>query len=134
MDPVLAERYLRHTTIGDPTGEAVAEDLASLVPEEAESVLARALQNPLELPAGAPMSLRRLMAETLVVPDWFDNEMSSVASRAFLRNSSLVLAALVAGSIVEGFATLISKSFRIRARITSMGVRRLKQNGLHLVE
>ncbi|MCY4097386.1 MAG: oxygenase MpaB family protein [Rhodospirillales bacterium] len=134
MDPVLAERYLDHATIGDPTGEAVAEDLASLAPQEAVSILARALQNPRELPAEAPVSLRHLMAESLVVPDWFDNEMCSVASRAFLRNSSLVLAALVAGSIVEGFATLISKSFRIRGRITSMGVRRLKQNGLHLVE
>ena len=38
------------------------------------------------------------------------------------------------GSIVEGFATLISKSFRIRGRIMSMGVRRLKANGMQLVE
>ena len=134
MDPVLTERYVRHTTIGDPAGEAVAEDLASLAPEEVDPILARAFLNPRELPAGAPESLRRLMAESLVVPDWFDSEMSQIAARAFLRNSHLVLAALVAGSIVEGFGTLISKSFRIRGRVTSMGVRRLKQNGLHLVE
>lgn len=41
---------------------------------------------------------------------------------------------LVRGSIVEGFSTLISKSFRIRGRVTNSGVRRLKQNGMQLVE
>lgn len=134
IDPALAEAYVRHTAIGDPTGEAAAADLSLLAPQEVDSLLARTLQSPDEVPVEAPESLKRLMAESLIVPDWFDSEMSRIASRAFLRNSHLVLAALVAGSIVEGFSTLISKSFRIRGRVTSMGVRRLKQNGLHLIE
>jgi len=40
----------------------------------------------------------------------------------------------VGGAIVEGFSTLISKSFRIRGRIIENGVRRLKQNTLQLTE
>ena len=35
---------------------------------------------------------------------------------------------------MEGFSTLISKSFRIRGRITQNGVHRLRQNLLHLAE
>ena len=132
--PELAAAYIRHTTIGDPLADAVAEDLASLPPSQVHPLLADALQNPEELPSEAPESLRRFIAEALDVPDWFDEKTAMAASRAFLRNSDTVLAALVGGSIVEGFATLISKSFRIRGRVTQSGVRRLKQNGLQLVE
>ena len=83
---------------------------------------------------GAPDSLREFVDEANDVPDWYDRRRAMAASRAFLRNSDIVLAALVGGSIVEGFSTLISKSFRIRGRVTESGVRRLKQNGLQLVE
>ena len=134
FDPVLAETYVRHTVVGDPVGDAAAADLYALKPAEVHPLLARTLQDPEAMPPEAPESLKRMMAESLEVPDWFDSEMSRIASRAFLRNSPLVLAALVGGSIVEGFSTLISKSFRIRGRVAEMGVRRLKQNGLHLVE
>ncbi len=134
MDPGLAEVYIRHTHIGDPLADAVADDLVSLPSHEVHALLAKVLQDPENLPAEAPDSLRRFMAEALEVPDWFDENVALVASRAFLRNSDLVLAGLVGGSIVEGFATLISKSFRIRGRVTASGVRRLKQNGLQLIE
>lgn len=97
-------------------------------------MLAKALGDPRDLPAEAPDSLRRFMAAAADVPDWFDEEIAMVASRAFLRNWDIVLSALVGGSIVEGFSTLISKSFRIRGRVLNSGVRRLKQNGLQLVE
>ena len=134
MEPALAEAYIRHTHIGDPLADAVAEDLVSLPSNQVHALLARVLQDPEKLPADAPESLRHFMASVHVVPDWFDEEIARVASRAFLRNSDLVLAALVGGSIVEGFATLISKSFRIRGRVMASGVRRLKQNGLQLIE
>ena len=44
------------------------------------------------------------------------------------------LGGLVAAAIIEGFSTLISKSFRIRSRIAENGVHRLKQNLLQLLE
>ena len=133
-DPGLAEAYIRHTHVGDPLADAVAADLQRLPSQRIHSLLAGALEHPHDLPPDAPESLRRFMAEALAVPDWFDEEAARAASRAFLRNSDLVLASLVGGSIVEGFATLISKSFSIRGRITGNGVRRLKQNGLQLIE
>lgn len=133
-DPEFAEAYIRHTNIGDPLADPVAEDLVEWPSGEVHALLARVLQNPDDLPEETPESLRHFIAEVNRVPDWFDEDIARVASRAFLRNSDLVLAALVGGSIVEGFATLISKSFRIRGRVTASGVRRLKQNGLQLIE
>ena len=132
--PELADAYIRHTTEGDPLADAVAEDLAALAPDEVHAMLAGALEGHGAPPSGAPESLREFLAEADNVPDWYDRRLARAASRAFLRNSDIVLSALVGGSIVEGFATLISKSFRIRGRIMSMGVRRLKANGMQLVE
>ena len=133
-DPEFAEAYIRHTNIGDPLADPVAEDLVEWPSSETHSLLARVLQSPYDLPEETPESLRHFIAEVSKVPDWFDEDIARVASRAFLRNSDLVLAGLVGGSIVEGFSTLISKSFRIRGRVTASGVRRLKQNGLQLIE
>ena len=133
-DPELAEAYIRHTTVGDPLADALIEDLSSLAPGEVHSLLTRALESSGAAGSGMPESLREFVARANAVPDWFDPGIARMASRAFLRNSDVVLAALVGGSIVEGFSTLISKSFRIRGRVTSSGVRRLKQNGMQLVE
>ena len=133
-DAELAEAYIRHTMIGDPLADAVVRDLSALDPEEMHRTLAQALDNPHAPQTGAPDSLIEFVEHATTVPDWFDPDVARRASRAFLRNSDIVLAALVGGSIVEGFSTLISKSFRIRGRVTDSGVRRLKQNGMQLVE
>lgn len=132
-DAALADAYVRHTVVGDPLGEEVAADLFELRPAEVNALLTKVMRDRSHWASG-PASLRRLMEESSEVPAWYDEGRAAAASNAFLRNSDLVLAALVAGSIVEGFGTLISKSFRIRGRVLDMGVRRLKQNGLHLVE
>ncbi|MYH48497.1 MAG: DUF2236 domain-containing protein, partial [Gammaproteobacteria bacterium] len=116
-DPELAEAYIRHTTVGDPLADAVIGDLGSLTPEEIHETLAAALEGPATPRAGIPESLLEFIAQASQVPDWFDRRRARVASQAFLRNSDIVLAGLVGGSIVEGFSTLISKSFRIRGRL-----------------
>lgn len=133
-DPELAEAYVRHTMVGDPLADAVVRDLSALEPGELHRTLAQALDNPDAPQPDAPDSLIEFVEHSTTVPDWFDADVARMASRAFLRNSDIVLAALVDGSIVEGFSTLISKSFRIRGRVTNSGVRRLKQNGMQLVE
>ena len=133
-NPELAEAYIRHTNIGDPLADPVAAELATLSSRRVHALLARVLQDPYDLPPETPETLRQFMNEVRQIPDWFDEDAARIASRAFLRNSDLVLAGLVGGSIVEGFATLISKSFRIRGRVLTSGVRRLKQNGLQLIE
>ena len=134
QDPEFAKVYIRHTTTADPVADAVAEDLAALAPDEVHAMLAGALDGPGAPISGVPESLREFRSEADNVPGWYDRGLARAASRAFLRNSDIVLSALVGGSIVEGFATLISKSFRIRGRVMTLGVRRLKANGMQLVE
>ena len=134
MYPELADAYMRHTTIGDPLADAVVEDLVKFAPDEVHAMIAKAMDDPSAALPGVPESLRAFIDWANDVPDWYDRKRAMTASRAFLRNSDIVLAALVGGSIVEGFSTLISKSFRIRGRVTTSGVRRLKQNGMQLVE
>ena len=97
-------------------------------------VIAKAIRPHGEPLADTPERLRELLVGASIKPDWFDPELAMAASRGFLRNSDLVMAALVCGAIIEGFSTLISKSFRIRGLVMQNGVRRLKQNMLQLLE
>ena len=134
-DPEFAETYIRHTTVGDPAADAVVEELeATGQSERWHRIIGAALQSHEDLPENTPESLRRLVTEANRTPDWYDPDLAMLATRAFIRNAEVVLAALSTGAIVEGFASLISKSFRIRGRIMLNGVRRLKQNLLQLVE
>ena len=135
LDPDLAERYIRYTTQGDPLADRAVEQLAAIVePRHVHGTIARTVDRYHDPPKDTPEALRELIESSAVVPDWFDSEFAMKATRAFLRNSDMVLGALVGGAIVEGFSTLISKSFRIRSRIILNGVRRLKQNTLQLTE
>ena len=134
-DPLLAETYIRHTTIGDPLADKVVDELAANVDaERVHRVIGRAMERYDRLPDGTPASLRELISSVSVVPEWFDRDLAMDGTKAFFRDAESVLAALAIASIVEGFSTLISKSFRIRSRIVTNGVRRLKQNMLQLVE
>ena len=135
VDPEFADRYVRHTLIGDPVADEVVAELAeTCTPAEIHGVIAGALHNHLHPPENVPEPLRELIRELADEAEWFDRDLAQAATRGFLRNSDLVLGALVGGAIIEGFSTLISKSFRIRGRIVNNGVRRLKQNLLQLVE
>ena len=135
VDARLADDFIRHTTLGDPLADRVVEDLAAAFsPGEVHPLIASALRDPPQLPDGLPDSLRELVNEVSVIPDWYDPKLAQAATRGFIRNSSIIPAALAGAAIVEGFSTLISKSFRIRGRITQNGVRRLRQNLLHLAD
>ena len=134
IDPDLAARYIAHMHIGDPLADAATKDLAALGPEEARRFLQGAIEQEDEILRRAPRSLQALMHEVTTVPAWYDRAAAQRGCRAFLRNSDHVLAAFVAGAIVEGFATMISKSFAITGRLIDDGVRRLKQNIRHLLD
>ena len=134
-DPEMAERYIRYSTQGDPLADQAVEQLSKVVaPREVHSTIARTVDRHFDPPRNTPEALRELIASAAVVPDWFDPGIALKGTKAFLRNSDMVLGGLVGGAIVEGFSTLISKSFRIRSRIMLNGVRRLKQNTLQLTE
>ena len=133
--PELADRYIAHTTIGDPTADAVVEELASLGRSESSRIIQAGTDgpnNPMLL--DAPPLVRDFFAELGETPPWLDPAAFRPAYRMFHRNSQLVLAGMVGGVLVEGFSTNISKSFFITGRLRDQGVRRLRQNNRQMVE
>ena len=135
VDPEFADRYIHHALVGDHSADAVVAELAEdCTPAQVHAIIARALANHRNLPRDVPACLRDLIEALAEPPEWFDEQLAGAATRGFLRNSDMVFGGLVGGAIIEGFSTLISKSFRIRGRIVDNGVRRLKQNLLQLVE
>ena len=135
VDRRIADRYVRHTIVGDAAADDVVSDLAeNWEPADVHAIIAQALEHPGNVPDTCPQSLRTLVGELAEVPRWFDHELAGKATSGFVRNADTVLGALVGAAIIEGFSTLISKSFRIRSRITENGVRRLKQNLAQLLD
>ena len=135
VDPEMADNYLAHTHIGDPVAEAMAEDLAELGPSKSWPILQAAMDNPTEETLrDAPASVRAFFKDAETPPEWLDHEAFAPAVRMFHRNSGVVLAAFVAGVLIEGFTTNIAKSFFITGRVRDQGVRRLGQNNRHMTE
>ena len=134
IDPALVDRYAAHMWVGDPLADAAMQDVASLGGKEAVRLIGGAIELEEEVLQNAPQSLQSLIHAASKVPGWYDRTVAQRGCRAFLKNSDQVLAAFVAGAIVEGFATMISKSFAITGRLLDDGVRRLKQNIRHLLD
>ena len=132
IDREAAETYIRHTTIGDPLMDAAVADL-DLVPREQSARFIEAGMNQKEdILRDAPQSLREVFAEP--EPSWLDHEAFRPGVHAFQANVVNIFAAFVAGTLIDGFSTLISESFTQTGRIFDDGVRRLRQNNRHQVE
>ncbi|MCY4109087.1 MAG: oxygenase MpaB family protein [Chloroflexi bacterium] len=135
LDPELATRYVDHTLIGDPVADAMMEDLAPLGQQETARILQAGIDGKDDdTIRNAPASVREFFKELENPPDWVDLSALQPGVRMFHRNAKVVLAAMIAGVLVEGFSTNISKSFFITGRLGDQGVRRLKQNNRHMVE
>ncbi len=134
QDPETAANYIAHTTLGDPEADAAVEALASLSQRESAQLIQALMDQQPGILRDAPEPLRELFERLETPPAWFDPAAVNFGCRAFQANSDLFIAAFVAAVLVEGFTTLISKSFFITGRLTSHGVRRLQQNNRHLVE
>ena len=137
LDPEVADNYIRHTTIGDPELDPVMEELAGLPPPEMHRFIRAGVeQDDQETFRRAPRALRDFF-DSWEVPDWVDFEAFKPGQAAFFNNMSNMLIAYAVGSAVEGFSTLVSKSFSITGRVTGLGPgaeRRLRQNNRHMVE
>ena len=133
IDAVLAGSYVALTRVGDPPVDAVMSDLEPMGHAEAARLLGGAIEQNEQVLRDAPASLQGLIHEVSTVPVWYDRQAAQCGCRAFFKNSDDILAAYLAGAIVEGFSTMISKSFAITGRVIDNGVRRLKQNVRHLV-
>ena len=134
IDETLAANYITHTLIGDPRADSLVEELSSFPPEIAARLVREAIDDPNTAEVrGAPSTLTAFF-ESMSPPSWVDQSTFMPGIRMFHRNSRLIIAGMVGGSLVEGFTTNISKSFFITGRLRSQGLRRLQQNNRHMME
>ena len=135
VDAEIADKYIAHTMIGDPVMDAIVEELSTLPREKAQAFIRAGMDEDREGLQGAPPLLRDFFVDDPPpVPDWVDYEAFGPGIRAFQRNSAMVLAAFVTGVLIDGFHTMISKSFVQTGRIFDNGVWRLKQNNRQMLE
>ena len=127
----LAATYIRHTTIGDPVLDPVMDELAELRTDKLHKFVEAGIMQS-EALREAPEALRNFF-DDLGTPPWLDYEAFRPGISAFHANTQHILLAFICGVLVEGFATLISKSFAITGRVVHTH-RRLKQNNRQLVE
>ena len=134
VDRETADNYIRHITIGDPELDPVMEELADLPQDDMHRFITAGIDRQAEILRNAPRALRDFFERIDDAPTWVDYEAFRPGVRAFIANAVLILAAFVAGTLIEGFATHISKSFFLTGRVIDRGVRRLRQNNRHQVE
>ena len=128
------DNYIRHTVLGDPELDPIMEELtASVSPEDLHRFIRAGIEGEGDDLRKAPQSLRDFFDKVEVPPPWLDYDAFHAGVRSFNVNVDLMLAAFVAGVLVEGFATLIAKSFNITGRVATT-TRRLQQNNRHLME
>ncbi|MDE0667225.1 MAG: oxygenase MpaB family protein [Acidimicrobiaceae bacterium] len=135
MDPERARNYIVHTMIADPVCDEMMVQLGEVPLRDADRFIRAAIENP-DDPSldDAPAGVHAFIEELETVPDWVDYDEFADGIRAFHRDSSACLAAMLGGVLVEGFSTTIAKSFFITGRLRDQGVRRLRQNNRHMIE
>ena len=130
----LADRYIKHTHLGDPPADALVAALAPYGQEQAHRFIQAGMQQDAAALRQAPAAVREFFDTISVPPPWFDPQYVIPGARAYLLNWDLFIGAHVLSVLVEGFASLISKSFFMTGRLTDYGVRRLQQNNRHIIE
>ena len=135
IDRQTADNYIRHTAIGDPLMDAIVEELASLPQAQASKLIRAGMQQDEVALRNAPRALRDFFIDSPPPdPPWLDHDAFTPGVRAFHDNAVAIFSAFVAGVLIDGFSTLISKSFVQTGRVFDEGVRPLKQNNRHQVE
>ena len=134
VDAELARNYIAHTRVGDPEADAFIARIHELPAEQALPLVTAGMDRDEEALRRAPQFVREFFDPMETPPDWVDQSDFWPGVRMFHRNSPVVLASMLAGTLVEGFSTNIAKSFFITGRLRDQGVRRLKQNNRHMVE
>ena len=133
-DQARADNYIKHTTMGDPELDLLMEELTSSLPlEDLHRFIGAGIEQQDEVLRRAPKELRDFFDKINTPPPWLDYKAFEPAIRTFNVNVDLMLVAFVTGVLVEGFSTLIAKSFKITGRVGST-TRRLQQNNRHMME
>ena len=132
-DQAAADNYIRHTTIGDPMLDPVMEELSSLSPALLHHFIWAGVEQQHDVLHKAPQILRDFFQALDEPPPWLDYDAFRPGIRAFHANVDLMLVAFVTGVLVEGFSTLIAKSFNMTGRVSRTS-RRLQQNNRQLMD
>lgn len=135
-DVTYANKYIEYANIGDPHLDRVMEELADLPPTEFHKFTRAAIEQDSENFQQAPKVFREFFEDHVGEPEWLDFEAHKPAVIAFHLNATNILVGFVAGVLIEGFTTLIAKSFAATGRVLqpSTAKRRLSQNNRHLLE
>ena len=132
-DQAAADNYIRHTTIGDPALDPIMEELSSLSPGVLHHFIWAGIEQHDDVLLKAPQILRDFFQALDDPPPWLDHDAFRPGIRAFHANVDLMLVAFVTGVLVEGFSTLIAKSFNMTGRVSRTS-RRLQQNNRQLMD
>ena len=130
----LADRYMEHTMLGDPVADALVQELDVLDQEQVHQYIRALMDGDEEASRQAPEALRQFFRDIEPPPEWYYSVDVLPGCRLFHTYSDLFLTAFVVSVIIRGFTTLISLSFFATGRVIDYGVRRLKQNIVHLLE
>ncbi len=133
-NPELADKYIKHTLIGDPEADALVNELATADQEQQGEFIRAGMDQDEEALRTAPQVVREFFDRIGTQPEWFDPKSVYPGCRGFHAYSDIFLTAFVTDVIIRGFTTLISQSFFVTERLTDRGVRRLRQNIRHLLE
>ncbi|WP_366656180.1 oxygenase MpaB family protein [Fodinicurvata sp. EGI_FJ10296] len=134
IDPEMADLYIKHTTMGDEAADAAIAACADFDPRQQRTWIKTGIESGAGAIPDAPEALRAVIAASERAPEWFDAAKTRAGSRVFHGNSETFLQAFVGAVLIEGFCTLIAKSFAITGRLVDQGVRRMKQNNRHVSE
>lgn len=134
-DPEMVDKYLAHTRIGDPIADTAVEVLSLMKRSESSQLITACMDSAeSENLRDAPPEVRAFFDHATTTPEWLEFSDLTPGIRMFHRNLKMVLGGMIAGTLVEGFSTNISKSFFITGRLRDSGVRRLQQNNRHMTE
>ena len=137
QDQGVADNYIKHTRIGDPELDPVMEELASLPSEDLHRFIGAGIEQHDKILRTAPQALRDVFEHINEPPAWLDYKAFDPAVQAFYTKATDILLAMATGVLIEGFSTLMSKSFSITGRMlqeTDTSIRQLKQVNRHLLE
>lgn len=136
LNPEFADNYIRHTMVGDEDLDPVMDELSGMPPGEMHQYIHAGLHQEEEWLSKAPEILQRYFREVdSKIPEWVEFEAFRPAVVGFHKNMPEILVAFVTAALLEGFTTLISKSFYLTGRVHSdNATRRFKQNNRHLLE
>lgn len=132
--PDLATRYVAHLTVGDPLADAAVGALEPLSDHSRASFIRAGMDQDRAVLLQAPRAVRDFFEALDVVPPWFNPRDVYPGCRGFHANSDILSLTFVVGSGIEGFRTVIAKSFFATGRMVDFGVRRARQNLRHLTE